>query len=486
MIHIQYLKRSWLFAILDSLSVFISFFLAVYIRLSLPIPVFSGLLSENYYVNYSLFWPVLGCALFFCLSQYIMGVYDLWATSSLVAWLERLLIPNALMFGSSFAFLYLFQIFDYPRSLLLTFVFMNLALTLLWRRIYFWGVEKKQSSIVLIGAIENCQKMAKEFELPPFAGKVFVKAMFVPDSNSELSKINPQTFQQRAETATTSFPPIVAHPEGFSILPLHEFQKFSEENPYTSVIVVPSEASADSTFSEVLNAAKRGVPVYVMPTIYEILLGRLRSIQVNDLPLLELKLEPPGLLFGFLKRSIDVVLGMSMFAILIIPILIVMLCIKISSSGPIFFTQERVGFRGEVFKLIKFRTMIVDAERVSGPILASKNDPRVTKLGKFLRASRLDELPQIINILKGEMSFVGPRPERKVFVEKFEKEIAGYRERTRVRPGVTGLAQVSGSYESSAEIKLKHDLAYLAHQSIVLDFQILFKTAKIMLIRAGQ
>jgi lipopolysaccharide/colanic/teichoic acid biosynthesis glycosyltransferase len=167
-------------------------------------------------------------------------------------------------------------------------------------------------------------------------------------------------------------------------------------------------------------------------------------------------------------------------------ILLAALVIKISSKGPVFYSQTRVGLGGKTFKIYKLRSMIQDAEASTGPILAKQNDPRVTRFGKFIRQTRIDELPQLFNIIIGDMSFVGPRPERPEFVKKFESTMPWYRERSRVRPGVTGLAQVRGNYSSSAETKLKYDLAYLSNQSLSLDIQILARTVKTIMTRSGQ
>ena len=135
--------------------------------------------------------------------------------------------------------------------------------------------------------------------------------------------------------------------------------------------------------------------------------------------------------------------------------------------------------------MVKFRTMQVGAERSTGPVLASENDPRVTWLGRYLRAARLDELPQLWNVLRGDMSFVGPRPERPEFVGQFQQDIHGYAERFMVRPGLTGYAQVNGEYHTSAPTKLKYDLAYIYNRSLWLDLKILSETVKVMLTRQG-
>ncbi len=135
--------------------------------------------------------------------------------------------------------------------------------------------------------------------------------------------------------------------------------------------------------------------------------------------------------------------------------------------------------------MYKLRTMIKDAEKLTGPVLAEEDDPRITRVGRFLRRSRIDELPQIFNILSGDMSFVGPRPERPFFVEQFVAEIPGYRERFSIKPGVTGLAQVSGGYATTPERKLKYDLIYMYHQNLAMDVQIVAETLRVVLTGRG-
>ncbi|MGV5001034.1 exopolysaccharide biosynthesis polyprenyl glycosylphosphotransferase [Shewanella xiamenensis] len=190
----------------------------------------------------------------------------------------------------------------------------------------------------------------------------------------------------------------------------------------------------------------------------------------------------------YAKRAIDIFAAL-VLCIVAIPIgLITAIAIKLESPGAVFYKQRRTGQFNDEFDVIKFRSMRNDAEK-SGAQWAIKNDARVTKVGNFIRKTRIDELPQIINILKGEMSIVGPRPEREVFIEKLENEIPYYRFRHAVKPGVTGLAQVSYPYGASVEDaiwKHKYDIYYIKHHSTWLDFKILLKTVKVVLFGMGR
>jgi sugar transferase (PEP-CTERM system associated) len=192
--------------------------------------------------------------------------------------------------------------------------------------------------------------------------------------------------------------------------------------------------------------------------------------------------------FIVIRRLLSITISL-IGLILAAPLLpLIMLAIRLDSRGPVFYTQTRVGKAGRVFKVVKFRTMRQDAEAVSGPKWAGESDPRVTRVGKFLRSSRLDEIPQLWCVLKGDMAFVGPRPERPEFIEWLSKEIPYYGVRHMVRPGVTGWAQVKYKYGSTIEDsreKLQYDLYYIKNASIGFDLLIMFLTVKTVLLRRG-
>lgn len=178
------------------------------------------------------------------------------------------------------------------------------------------------------------------------------------------------------------------------------------------------------------------------------------------------------------KRLIDIVA--SLFGLIIaIPIIIIFgILIKLESPGPAIFKQERVGLRGTIFTIYKLRSMNVNAEK-NGAVWAAKNDSRITKVGKFIRNTRIDELPQLINILKGDMTIIGPRPERPEFTLDFEKDIPGFIHRVSVKPGLTGWAQINGGYDISPREKLMLDMYYINNRNFMMDAKILLKTIKI-------
>jgi len=259
--------------------------------------------------------------------------------------------------------------------------------------------------------------------------------------------------------------------------------RLAHEHNANRVIVVSPIALRELVESLVLADDIR-VRVDVVPELYEIFIGTVDAI-IGDVPLMQITRSSVPRYYAAAKRVIDLVSSV-LIAILATPILLVAsVAIVLTDGLPITYSQERSGKNLKPFRVHKLRTMINDAEQHSGAVLAEEDDPRVTRVGRFLRKTRIDELPQLFNIIKGEMSFIGPRPERPVFVEQFVREIPGYRERYNVKPGVTGLAQVSGGYATTPERKLKYDLIYMYHQNLAMDAQIVAETLRVVLTGRG-
>lgn len=206
----------------------------------------------------------------------------------------------------------------------------------------------------------------------------------------------------------------------------------------------------------------------------------------NSPKIYEIPKETPngGKIYLVIKRTLDFISALVACVILIIPMIIIAIIIKCDSKGPVIYKQERLGKNGKQFNIYKFRTMRNDAE-ADGPKWADKNDDRCTRIGRKLRNCRLDELPQFFNILKGNMSFVGPRPERQCFYEEFEIYIHGFKNRLAVTPGLTGLAQVNGGYDLSPEEKIVYDMEYIKTQSLWVDVKLVFKTIKLVFTHEG-
>ena len=224
--------------------------------------------------------------------------------------------------------------------------------------------------------------------------------------------------------------------------------------------------------------------IFVIPQLYEIHLGEVSFSLLGDVPLLRLTRSARPAWQQGLKGFVERVVALVLVAVLSPLLILVALVIMVFSGLPVFYQQERLGKNMRPFTTYKFRTMVKDAEK-AGAQFASVGDPRVTGIGRPLRAARIDELPQLLNVLRGDMSFVGPRPERPEFVRQFIDEDPMYVERYRVRPGITGLAQVSAHYATTAAVKLRFDLMYVYHQSLALDIRILLRTVQVVLTGKG-
>ena len=224
--------------------------------------------------------------------------------------------------------------------------------------------------------------------------------------------------------------------------------------------------------------------VLLIPEIYEINTMRPKLTQIDDTPYLYF--DSKGLTGEekFIKRTLDLIFSI-ILAILSLPIMIICaVIIKIESRGPVLFRQERVS-RDGIFHIIKLRTMIFDAEKTTGAVLSSANDGRITRFGKILRMSRLDEVPQLYNVIIGDMSLIGPRPERPVFIKEFISRYPDYDKRHAVKAGISGLAQIMGKYSTDASDKLRYDLIYIRNYSFLLDVKIFFLTLKTVFLEAG-
>jgi len=227
---------------------------------------------------------------------------------------------------------------------------------------------------------------------------------------------------------------------------------------------------------------KHNKQICFIPQYYDLSIISSSLYKTGDIPtfrITNMELSPEEYM---VKRLVDLLLG-TLAAILFLPIALLCAVLIKMDGGPIFYLQERLTKGNRLFKIYKFRTMIPDAEKISGPVLAEDKDPRITTVGRFLRAVRFDELPQIVNVIKGDMSLVGPRPERPFFVEQFEKEIPEYRLRLKVKAGITGLAQVEGKYNTSVEDKLRYDFIYINNYSVLRDLVIMLQTFKILFLK---
>jgi sugar transferase (PEP-CTERM system associated) len=336
-----------------------------------------------------------------------------------------------------------------------------------WRLLFnhLSGTLKMQERILVVGTGETARKVARQIlDQREFAYTIIG---FIDEDASRIGErvVNPAIIGTPAD-----IPGMVAR---------HEIDR---------IIVGLADRRGKLPVEELLHAKMAGVRVEDATTTYERVTGK---ILIDDL-------RPSWLIFsdGFrvsratrwTKRGIDLILSFVM-AMLSFPLMVLTaIAIRLESSGPVLYCQERVGENGRTFTLCKFRSMRTDAEQGGTPIWATDGDARITRVGRFIRKTRLDELPQLWNVVGGDMSFVGPRPERPFFVAELAKDIPFYQQRHAVKPGLTGWAQVKYRYGSSREDameKLRYDLYYIKHLSVFFDLTIVFDTVKVVLFRKG-
>jgi len=365
---------------------------------------------------------------------------------------------------TSVAISYFFGRFAFPRSVFLISAALQLVFLNTWFCVmrFFERTAHGKRQVIIIGEYSRCRALHEKLENDS-------EGLFVVDG-----------------IITEAQSVMCAMETGVSIVGNYENYKnkmaFAENN--NKIFIMCSELNPDVKMDIIYFCLKNNISLYVIPQIYEILLAQSRIVQIDDIMLFGLgglQLDPN---YRLVKRLMDVVISSAALLLLAVPICITAVIIKIDSKGPVFYRQKRVGENGRIFRIYKFRTMIQNAEQGTGPVLAESDDFRVTTVGKFLRSTRMDELPQLINVLKGEMSLVGPRPERPFFVNQFSQTIPDYIYRTHIKAGVTGLAQVEGKYSTSPQDKLRYDLLYAKTYSPLNDVKILFKTLKILFIRS--
>ena len=260
----------------------------------------------------------------------------------------------------------------------------------------------------------------------------------------------------------------------------YESGQWKEYMPDVDLVILSSDVPLVHKAAMLHYCQMNGKQVFIIPDFYEMYCSNVDLDKIDDIPVFRPRHLRPTTEQRIMKRCLDIVVALIATLCLIPVFVLVAIAIKLDGPGPVFFSQRRVGEQEKEFFIYKFRTMCLDAEKQSGPTLATSNDPRITRVGRFIRATRMDELPQLINVLIGNMSIVGPRPERAFFVEKLKKELPEYIHRSGVKPGITGMAQVYGKYNTTPYNKLIYDLIYIQNCSIVTDLVLMLKTVRVL------
>ncbi|MFA5844973.1 MAG: sugar transferase [Coriobacteriia bacterium] len=441
--------------VLDTLLVNVGIVAAFWVR-------FFGRLPSFNFSAYLALWPLL--TLVYLASGYVYGLYEPERTEG--AWGVAQAAFKAVTLGTvltvAIAFFAGPRFFSFSRLVILIAWVFHIALLVGWRvaLLGVMHVSRPEQRVLVVGTGPLALELASELQRLKGWGYRVV-GLLARD-------------EEEARRDTGEFPVLGTAAEATRVVREQSVERVIVASPVALRELVEDLALSDET----------DVRVDVIPGLYEIFIGTVDHI-VSDIPLMELTKPPAPGWYTSAKRAIDVI-GALAFMVLASPVLAVAdLAIVLTMGRPVLYSQERVGKDLVPFRVYKFRTMVRDAESSTGPVLAVADDARITPVGRFLRRFRIDELPQLANILRGDMSFVGPRPERPFFVERFLTEIPGYRERYKVKPGVTGLAQVSGSYATTPERKLKYDLIYMYHQNLLMDVQILVETLRVVLTGRG-
>lgn len=359
---------------------------------------------------------------------------------------------------------------DLPRVIVGAFLLYASLLTLAWRMIYIrlYTASGLQRRVLIIGAGKagrTLTRVYRSLQPPPFQ-----LVGFIDDDRDKIGK-------------TIEGFPVIGNSE--------QMLQIIEDQNVSDLVIGIMGVMRGVTFQRILDAQEDGVEVIPMPTLYEEMTGRVPIHHLESDWLLRSFVDQARVsgFYELFKRLVDIVGGLAGMAVFFLVFPFVALAILIDSGRPIFYVQSRLGKGGTLFNIRKFRTMYQNAEADGKPRLASENDPRVTRVGNFLRKTRLDELPQFWNVLHGEMSLVGPRAERPELVAEFQRQIPFYRARLLVKPGLTGWAQINYGYVATVTetgVKLEYDLYYIKHRTLTMDIQIILRTIGTVLRGAGR
>lgn len=449
----------------DSIAVFGSFIISYYIRFHFPpfislFPFMGEIPPLKGYLILALFvlpvWLLIFQSRKLFRPKRIVFIFD-----------EFFLIGRLVTFGIifSFGFVFFYRIFPYSRVVFILVWIISIFLITIGRYIVLkyeknlYNKGKGLNDTLIVGNTQTAFDILKKFSEHKYAG--FNIIGYIEDGNSSTGGFLPENLKLGTYTDIVEL-----------------VQKMNIE---TVIVTIPS-AQHDKLFELMKACEGENVEFLMAPDFLEVITSSVRVQEIDGVPFLKIKSIPMNIWNRILKRGFDVAFA-SFIMLLSSPLFILLsILVKITSKGRVFYKQERLSMTGKKFEMVKFRSMVADAEKNTGAVYVTKGDQRYTPVGAFLRKFSLDELPQFINVLKGDMSIVGPRPEREYFINLFKGRIPKYLERHRIKCGITGWAQVNGlrGSDSSLEKRIEYDIYYIEHWSIIFDLKIIIKTIKEM------
>tara|TARA_Y100001970_G_scaffold460_1_gene542 strand:- start:1471 stop:2880 length:1410 start_codon:yes stop_codon:yes gene_type:complete len=402
--------------------------------------------------------------------------------SSLKSRLEEFKVIIILTFSSTFIYL-VYKItflpyYSYKNIVLLALIFLliDLILRLIIRTIQKQLLKKNIGlrNTIIIGSDKTSRTFIKKILSHKYSGFKILGFFHINDKSSMQRFIKDLSDESLKDC---------------KFLHINEIDNFLSSNNIKEVIIALDSRESKNIIELISHLRNLDVCIKIVPHIYDLLTGYAQMHTVTGMPLIDINPNILTELQIIIKRFLDIFVSITSLIITFPILFVISILIKSSSKGPIIFKQERVGLNGKPFIVHKFRTMYEDSEKETGPVWAKTNDPRITKVGKFIRKTRIDEFPQFYDVLIGNMSIVGPRPEREYFISQLQEKFPYYMRRLNVRPGVTGWAQIMGSYDTdidSVENKLKLDFYYIENISIWLDIKIMIITIWVILSGKGQ
>ena len=461
----------------DALAINGAFWLAFWLRFHSNFSPAEVVTNHPYahYVLPSIILTVVWLLLFF-----FTGLYRAWFRESRLD--EFLVVARTIISGTALFFIILisdqfpallFQqqipviplkathaLLTYSITLLISATSIRFILHTLYAWIFSQGIANQ--NLVIIGANSSGLKLVESIKRFPQLGYTF--AGFIDDTLTD-------TYEGHPIVGTTE-----------------QIPTLSENLNINGLIISRMSDSAKDVLTILNYCWDEDFTIYLEPSLRDVVAGHLKTHAIAGIPLIVLLQDHMPKWQAQIKRLFDVTLSLLMLPLFFIMWAIVKITMKVVDPGPALYTQERIGLNGKPFIMIKFRSMYTDAETRGGPQWATDNDPRITSLGRFMRKSRIDEIPQVINVLRGDMSFVGPRPERQHFIELLSKEIPWYMKRLKMKPGVTGWAQVKHKYDETIDdvkTKVMYDLYYFENMSLVLDMKIILQTIVVVFTGKG-